>query len=145
MEVESLLRDAKTARFCSHNKDGTIHATPVWYKYEGGAIVVGTPVNSRKARNVRRDDKVTMLIDVEGPPTRGAIIYGHARLEELETEAMIAEGATIFERCMSKEEAIKYAEGLSKICNWARIAVVPDKIASFDYAKNEVYRKATTR
>ena len=67
-EIESFLQEARIARFCSHNRDGTIHAAPVWYKYENGKMVIGTPHRSRKARNVRRNGNVTVLVDVEGPP-----------------------------------------------------------------------------
>ena len=63
-EAESFLREAKIARFCSLNKDGTIHAAPVWYKYENGEIIVATPPASRKARNVRRNENVAILIDI---------------------------------------------------------------------------------
>lgn len=142
-EIDSLLREAKIARFCSHNKDGTIHATPVWYRYEKGKIFLGTPVKSQKARNVERNSNVTFLVDVEGPPTRGVIIYGKAVLEKMSTEKMISVGVSIFVRYMTKDKAQVYAEGLSKISSWAKITVNPVKIASFDYGKDELYRKAT--
>jgi len=62
-EIESFLKKAIVARFCSLNEDGTIHAVPVWYSYLEGKIIVATPVVSRKARNVRRNGNVTLLID----------------------------------------------------------------------------------
>ena len=142
-EIESLLREAKIARFCSHRKDGTIHATPVWYRYEDGKIILGTPVRSQKARNVERNNNVTVLVDVEGPPTRGVIIYGKAVLETLSIEKMISEGVLIFERYMTKDKARIYAEGLSKISTWILIKVSPVEVASFDYGKDELYRKAS--
>jgi hypothetical protein len=46
-------------------------------------------------------------------------------------------------RYMTKDKAQVYAEGLSKISSWAKITVNPVKIASFDYGKDELYRKAT--
>ncbi len=44
---------------------------------------------------------------------------------------------------MPNEEAQKYAEGLSRISNWAEISVYPKSFASFDYGKDQVYREAT--
>ena len=81
-EAESFLREAKIARFCSLNKDETIHAAPVWYKYENGEIIVATPPASRKARNVRRNKNVTILIDISegGAWPKGVIVYGKAEL-----------------------------------------------------------------
>jgi general stress protein 26 len=79
-EIESFLKEAKIARFCSHNNDETIHAAPVWFKYENGIIVILTPDHSLKARNVKRNKDVSILIDVEKPP-RGVLIYGKAELD----------------------------------------------------------------
>jgi hypothetical protein len=141
-EIESFLREAKTARFCSHNGDGTIHAAPVWYSYEGGKLIIGTPLRSRKARNVRRDGRVTVLVDVDGPPAMGVIIYGRAKLEEFSVDDVSGDGPSIFRRYMPEEAARAYAEGLSRITRWARITVTPLRVASFDYGKDEVYREA---
>ena len=142
-EIEALLKEAKIARFCNYNKDGTIHATPVWYRYEDGKIILGTPVRSQKARNVKRNSNVKFLVDVECPPTRGIIIYGKAVSETLSSKDMISEGISIFERYMSKDKAQVYAVGLSKISKWAKITINPVRTASFDYCKDELYQKAS--
>jgi general stress protein 26 len=130
-EIESLLKEARTARFCSHNNDGTIHAAPVWFKYESGKIVILTPGHSRKAGNVRRNRNVSILIDLE-KPTRGVLIYGKAELDDrfdLESTAV-----SIAEKYMSKETA---KEQWRTVCppsvSWLRISVKPERLASFDY------------
>jgi nitroimidazol reductase NimA-like FMN-containing flavoprotein (pyridoxamine 5'-phosphate oxidase superfamily) len=143
-EAESFLREAKIARFCSQNKDGTIHATPVWYKYENGEIVVATPPASRKARNVRRNENVTLLIDVSeggiGWP-KGVIVYGKAKVA---IGAMqIPEAASLLERYRPRNEAEAYARGLFKLTKWVKVTVKPERIASFDYNKDEAYKSAT--
>jgi nitroimidazol reductase NimA-like FMN-containing flavoprotein (pyridoxamine 5'-phosphate oxidase superfamily) len=143
-EVESFLREAKIARFCSLNEDGTIHSTPVWYKYENGEIIVVTPPASRKARNVRRIKNVTLLVDIsEGVWPRGVIVYGKA---ELATDAMqIPEVTSLLEKYMPKEQAEAYARGLFKLTKWAKIIVKIERIASFDYNKDEAYKSATRK
>ena len=87
--------------------------------------------------------RALFLVDVEGPPTRGVIIYGKTDLEKLSVENMISEGAAIFERYMTKDKARIYAEGLEKISTWVKITINPMKIASFDYGKDELCRKAS--
>ena len=79
-EIEFFLKEAKIARFCSHNNDKTIHSVPVWFKYENGIIIILTPDHSYKARNVKRNKIVSIPIDVEKPP-RGILIYGKAELD----------------------------------------------------------------
>jgi len=133
-ETESLLKEARVARFCSLNDDGTIHAAPVWFKYEQGKIVIVTPACSTKAGNVKRNKNVTILIDVGGP-SRGVLIYGEAVLEELDNEIKLKPTAvSICEKYMSKEEAKDKAFYYFPMAtNWAKITVKPERIASFWY------------
>ena len=139
-EVLEFLNYMTVARVCTHNKDGTIHVAPVWYYYEGGQLIFGTPYNSVKAKNIRRDNRVTVLVDDEGPPTRGVIIYGEATL----TEENIEESALkVFNRRMSSQRAVDYRDGLFKLTKWVTVIVIPKKIASYDYVKDTRYRQAT--
>ncbi|MEM2905441.1 MAG: pyridoxamine 5'-phosphate oxidase family protein [Candidatus Bathyarchaeia archaeon] len=138
-EAESLLREAQVARFCSLNADGTIHAAPVWFRYENGLIRIGTPEASRKARNAERNRNVTVLVDVEGPPSRGLIVYGQAELEHNVTVPM---ATSVLEKYMPKEKAERLARGLLEMTRWVRISVKPERIVSFDYAKDDTYRAA---
>ena len=126
------------------NKDGTIHATPVWYKYEHGEIIVATPPASRKARNIRRDSRVTLLIDISeggvGWP-KGVIVYGKA---EVAPDTMqIPEATSLLEKYTPRNEAEAYAKGLFRLPKWMKITVKPERIASFDYNKDEAYKSAT--
>ena len=131
-EIESLLEEAKIARFCSLNDDGTIHAAPVWFKYENGKIVIVTPDQSVKARNVKRDENVTILIDVANQLTRGVLIYGTA---ELDNESDLRPtGISIGEKYMSKEEARDYADAIYSKTKGLKITVKPERMASFDYS-----------
>ena len=77
-ELESILEESRIARICCHNEDGTIHATPVWYKYMDGKIVFVTVDRSIKARNLKRNKNVTVLIDLVDPAVKGVMIYGIA-------------------------------------------------------------------
>ena len=79
-ETESLLKEGKIAVFCSSNRDGTIHGMPVWFKYSENEIVVLTPSDSRKARNVERDERVTLLIE-DREVMKGVLVYGKALID----------------------------------------------------------------
>ena len=137
-EIESFLKEAKIARFCSLNDDGTIHAAPVWFKYEDGKIVILTPAHSCKARNVKHNKNVSILIDVE-EPTRGVLIYGIAEECALDNEFELEPAAvSMCEKYVSKEEAKRLAfYFFPKPTSWVEITVKPKRIASFDYTKDE--------
>ena len=137
-QIESFLKEAKTARFCSLNDDGTIHAAPVWFRYENGEIVILTPAHSCKARNVKHNKNVSILIDMEAP-TRGVLIYGIAEERALDNEFELEPAAvSMCEKYVSKEEAKRRAfYFFPKPTSWVKITVKPKRIASFDYTKDE--------
>ncbi len=139
-EVLEFLNQMTVARVCTHNKDGSIHAAPIWFYYESGKVIFGTPDQSVKAKNLRRDNRITILVDDDGPPTRGVLIYGEA---ELTTENIDETALKIFNRRMDSQRAIEYREGLFKLTNWVTVIVTPKKIASYDYVKDTRYREAT--
>ncbi|MFX0034846.1 MAG: pyridoxamine 5'-phosphate oxidase family protein [Candidatus Hermodarchaeota archaeon] len=141
-EIENFIKTAKVARICSHNKDDTIHAVPVWYYYENGKLIIGAPKKSRRVANIKRNYNVTVLIDEIGPPTRAVIIYGKASVDEKDMDDA---AYSIFRRYMSKEEAMGYWKGLSELTEWVKIIIEPIHLASFDYSKDSRYFEATKK
>ncbi len=135
-EIEALLKETNTARICSLNSDGTIHAATVNYKYENGRVLITTPEASRKARNVTRNKNVTVLIDTVGDKLsdhKGVMIQGKAGVEEGTLSEMISINAT-WMRGDRVEAQTKRLFGLSK---WVTISVEPERTVSWDYGKDE--------
>jgi len=131
-EFVSLLDKALFARLGTINEDGTIHIAPVFFKYEDGQILIATQDPSRKIRNIKRNNKVSVLVDVTDIPFRGALVYGTA---ELDYEDIIRKRVAIFERTRSRKEGEEYARRLSSKWKCVIIRVTPERIASFDYSK----------
>ncbi|MFX0210080.1 MAG: pyridoxamine 5'-phosphate oxidase family protein [Candidatus Hodarchaeota archaeon] len=140
-EIEIFLKETKIARICTFNENGTIHSVPVWFKYENRQFTIASPEKSRKTRNILRNDNITLLIDAEGPPTRGVIVYGTAEVDFAEWSS---EAVSLLEKYLSKEDAEKTFEGLNKLAKWVKITITPNNMASFDYAKDEKYRGAVS-
>jgi nitroimidazol reductase NimA-like FMN-containing flavoprotein (pyridoxamine 5'-phosphate oxidase superfamily) len=128
-ELESILEETRVARFCCLNENGTIHATPVWYRYMNGKIVVLTPDHSRKARNIKRNKNVTILIDLE-KPARGVMIYGTA---ELDYGDILPTAITICEKYMEKEKAKSFAEMLAEKVMDLTVSVKPERMVTFHF------------
>ena len=124
---------------CTRNEDGTIHAVPVWFLYKNGHFIIETPEKSLKVRNLMRDNRLTLLLDIATPPAKGVIIYGTAEVKFEETEM---EGTELLEKYMSKEEAEKTVAGFKALTNWAEITVIPERVVSFDFAKDDKHRNA---
>ena len=88
----SLTEDDKLALFtetrdtilCCHNKNGTIHASPIWFRYKDNKFYIVTFNFAKKTRNIMRDDAVTLSIVKQGEgevKTSAAIIYGKGEVE----------------------------------------------------------------
>jgi PPOX class probable F420-dependent enzyme len=133
-ELDSFLKQAPIATLCTHNKDATIHAAPIWFKYDGGELLFGTQQDSHRVGNVRRNSDVTVVIDTDQLPYKGVVIYGSAKLDY---EDVIPKRVSIFQKYMSKENAEGLASGLAKLRKPVIIRVSPKKMISYDYAKDE--------
>jgi PPOX class probable F420-dependent enzyme len=131
-ELASFFEEAQFARLATINEDGTIHIAPIFFKYDDGQILMATQEPSRKVRNIKRNNNVSVLIDTTDVPFKGALIYGKA---ELDYEDVIPKRIGIFERRLSQEDAETYARRLSGKWNCVIIRITPVRIASFDYSK----------
>ncbi|MCI0349829.1 MAG: pyridoxamine 5'-phosphate oxidase family protein [Acidobacteriales bacterium] len=65
--VQELLKRRTIACLATHNDDGSIHLTAVWFVFEDGHFYVGTQSNTRKARNLRAHPSASLMIDVREP------------------------------------------------------------------------------
>ena len=130
-ELESVLEESRIARICCHNEDGTIHATPVWYKYMDGNIVFVTVDRSIKGRNLKRNKNVTVLIDVREPSPKGVMIYGTAELEYGDTYPITL---TICEKYLEKEKAKSFAKMMvSETGIDLMVTVKPERMVTFHF------------
>ncbi len=131
-ELATFFEQAHFARLATMNEDGTIHIAPVFFKFQDGQILMATQDPSRKVRNIKHNNQVTVLIDTTDVPFKGALVYGRA---ELDYEDVIPKRVAIFERRLSREQAETYARRLSNKWKCVIVRITPTRIASFDYSK----------
>ena len=131
-ELESFLENAPFARLGTINEDGSIHIAPIFFKYAEGQILMATQDPSRKIRNIKRNNNVTVLVDTTEVPFKGALVYGTA---ELDYEDVISKRIAIFEKRLSREEAEMYSRRLAGKWKCVIVRITAEHIASFDYSK----------
>ncbi|MBP1597079.1 MAG: Pyridoxamine 5'-phosphate oxidase-like FMN-binding protein [Acidobacteria bacterium] len=61
--IGTFLQGRRYAVLATHNDDGSIHLTPVWYLFEDGQFLVGTSSTSRKARNISARPNASLVVD----------------------------------------------------------------------------------
>jgi PPOX class probable F420-dependent enzyme len=65
--VRELLDARHIASLATENPDGSIHMVAVWFWFDGTHIFVATSSRSRKARNLRSNSKVSLMVDARDP------------------------------------------------------------------------------
>ncbi|MFL6111880.1 MAG: pyridoxamine 5'-phosphate oxidase family protein [Catenulispora sp.] len=81
-EIESFLSSARKLQVASVNADGTPHLVTMYYTDLDGDIAFWTYGKAQKAVNLRRDPRITCLVEdgVAYNELRGVTVYGEAEL-----------------------------------------------------------------
>src|SRR5437899_11791915 len=75
-DVRTLLDEPNFAHLASLLPDGSPQSAPVWVGVEGDRILVATGEGSLKARNTKRDPRVSLSVVAMDNPYREAQIRG---------------------------------------------------------------------
>ena len=71
--------------------DGSPQLSPVWVKRDGDDVLISTTVERRKAKNMERDPRVTVLVQPADSPYSYAEIRGTAQLVTENAQELIDE------------------------------------------------------
>ena len=79
---DEFLKTQKILRLATIGKNKTPHIVPVWYRYSGKKFYIGTSTKTVKAKNVKKNNKVSCCIDVgiNAPNIYGVLVQGNADL-----------------------------------------------------------------
>lgn len=103
------MENAHTGKLATVRADGRPHVVPVWFDLDGDTIIFTTWRASVKARNMRRDARVSLCVDDETPPFSYIEIEGTAALSE-EMEALKYWAKKISGRYMGEALAEQYGK-----------------------------------
>src|SRR6059058_5826535 len=98
-EIRAFLEQERTLQVATIDHDGFPHLVAMWYVLINDEVVFWTYARSQKAVNLRRDPRLTCLVEagVQYQELRGVQIKGRAVIsDDLETVQRV--GETIFER-----------------------------------------------
>jgi len=135
-EVDAFLRGRRTMTMCTLAKDGSIHAVAMWYGFLEGAIAFETKRKAQKVQNLRRDPRITCLVE-DGESydeLRGVSIVGTAEIVE-DPDRMWELGVSVFSRYQGEytEEMRPFVEVMLR--NRVVVKVTPTKFVSWDHRK----------
>jgi PPOX class probable F420-dependent enzyme len=98
-EVTEFLREQRVATLATTGPSGHPHLVAMWYAVIDGGLWFETKAKSQKAVNLRRDDRVTVMIETGHTydALRGVALEGRASIVD-DAEALWAVGVSIWER-----------------------------------------------
>jgi general stress protein 26 len=82
MTNSDFIRSQKILRLATIDSQGNPHIIPVWYDYINGKFYIGTNTRTMKARNIKKNPRVSFCVDVgiKSPDIFGIMGIGRARL-----------------------------------------------------------------
>ena len=135
-ETDAFLHVERTATMCSMHPDGSIHAVAMWYGFVDGALGFETKAKSQKVQNLRRDPRLTILVEAgeSYDQLRGVELVGKARIIEDE-DTLWKLGVSVWERYYgpydeSQKEALSFM-----LHKRVTVTIDTEKIVSWDHRK----------
>ena len=118
--------------------DGSPHVTTLFYVMVDGQIFFWTYGRSQKIQNLRRDPRITCLVEdgVDYFELRGATISGKARLLE-DYDELVDLGGRVARRMAGGADLGEFGDQIVAKQARKRVGVIvePDRIATWDHRK----------
>jgi len=128
-EIDAFLAEPHIAVVATAGPTGKPHAMPVWYAWRDGIVLFHTSAGSKKMRNLRANQRVSVVVDSKVAPYKVVVIEGHAR--EATGDAALATEIAI--HYLGEKFGSRYVEQSGG--PGVLVTVEPDKIISWDYAR----------
>jgi PPOX class probable F420-dependent enzyme len=137
-EVAALLDAARVLHVASINADGSPHLVAMWYVRRGEQLVFWTYAKSQKAVNLRRDPRLTVMVEAGDryDELRGVTVYGRATVVD-DRDEVTSYGREFHQRYLGPLDPGGEAEDRISVMGAKRVVVVvePTKVVSWDHRK----------
>ncbi|MBF6182690.1 Predicted flavin-nucleotide-binding protein [Nocardia otitidiscaviarum] len=135
-EITDFLERSRIATLATLGPTGTPHLTAMWYGLIDGHLWFETKAKSQKAVNLRRDPRVTVLVEAGDTydQLRGVSIEGRAEIVD-DPEALFRVGVSVWERYTGpySEDMKPFVEQM--LNKRVAVRVVPERVRSWDHRK----------
>ncbi|MGV9613456.1 MULTISPECIES: pyridoxamine 5'-phosphate oxidase family protein [Nocardia] len=135
-EIAEFLERSRIATLATLGPQGRPHLTAMWYALIDGEIWFETKAKSQKAVNLRRDPRITCMVEAGQTydQLRGVSIEGRAEIID-DPERLFAVGVSVWERYTGpySEEVRPLVENM--LNKRVAVRVVPERVRSWDHRK----------
>jgi PPOX class probable F420-dependent enzyme len=117
--------------------DGTPHAVPLWFRWDGEAIVIWTGWERRWVRNLTGCDRVAVSVALDRDPFPGVLLRGRAEVRDAPAALIQGEITAITRRYVPADGVEAY------IAAWPDLGVivriVPDWVSVWGAAEPDAF------
>jgi hypothetical protein len=130
--AQRLLQSTLPARFAYTWRDGTPRVVPIWFHWDGEAVVLGGPADAPKMRVLRDGAKVALTIDSDRMPYKALLIRGTVHLDSV--EGVSPEYAASARRVLGEEGGAAWLQQVTPLFpRMARISIRPEWVGVLDF------------
>jgi PPOX class probable F420-dependent enzyme len=136
-EVAAFLEEQRTMSVATIGKDGRPHVVAMWYAMIDGAPCFWTFAKSQKAVNLRRDPRLTCMVEAGDVynELRGVELIAHAEMTEDEDE-VLRFGVAQWERYQGVKVGEATLPAVKKMAaKRVVVRIVVDRVVSWDHRK----------
>jgi PPOX class F420-dependent enzyme/OxyR family protein len=126
------LRKQQVGRLATVSRDQFPHVTPLCYATDGERLYLATAYDSKKARNIRENSKVSLVVDefISWENYRGVLVSGNAELISRGNLHQIGRDL-IYKKYPKWQESYPIQEGSGYI-----LVIAPTKVISWGLQTN---------
>lgn len=135
-EWKAFLEQERTAVLASSGTGGFLHLVAMWYVPERNSLLMWTYAKSQKVRNLRRDPRVSALVEAgeRYDDLRGVLIQGRAEI--VEDFEQVLEGGSVLHRRYSETQNREDLSGLrAQAAKRVLIRLPYSRVVSWDHRK----------
>jgi PPOX class probable F420-dependent enzyme len=136
IEIVTFIERSRTATMATVGPSGHPHLVAMWYAVLDGTIWFETKARSQKAQNLRRDDRITCMIEdgLTYDSLRGVSIEGRGTIVD-DPDELWRVGVSVWERYSGPytEEMRPFVEVM--LHKRVAVRVDPERIRSWDHHK----------
>ena len=135
-EIHSFLEEERTLQVATIERDGTPHLVAMWYVIINDEIVFWTYAKSQKIANLRRDPRLTCLVEAgeRYDELRGVQVKGRAEISD-DRDTVQRIGETLWERyngpLNDNARQMVAAQATKRVI----VFVKPQQVVSWDHRK----------
>jgi PPOX class probable F420-dependent enzyme len=120
----------RTGKVATTRADGRPHVAPIWFVLDGDDIVFMTGADTVKGKSLRRDPRVSLVVDLEAPPYAFVMVEGQVSISE-DLEEMLPLSVAIAQRYVPADQAEEFGRR-NAVDGELLIRLHPDKVVAID-------------